>query len=107
MKSYLYILQGKDILPVDILTWGKWFQTADRLIARDGQNGVLVSTVFLGINHQFNLDLPPLVFETMIFGGLLDSYQERYSTYDEALKGHQKVVEKAGIINVLESEFVK
>jgi hypothetical protein len=33
-----------------------------------------VSTVFLGTNHSFGFE-PPLLFETMIFGGRFDDYQ--------------------------------
>lgn len=53
---------------------------------------VEVSTVFLVINHQF-LDGPPMLFETMIFGGPFDQYQWRYPTWDEAQAGHRRVVE--------------
>ena len=37
-----------------------------------GFNVVFISTVFLGIDHNFNLEGPPLLFETMIFGGIKD-----------------------------------
>jgi len=46
-----------------------------------------VSTIWLGLNHQWG-DGPPLIFETMVFGGGLDQEQERYSTESEALVGH-------------------
>lgn len=53
-----------------------------------------VSTVFLrGINHQFNPQGPPLLFETMVFGGSLDREQGRYSTWAEAEAGHKHWVE--------------
>lgn len=50
-----------------------------------------VSTVFLGLDHQFGRGAP-LLFETMIFGGARDGDQFRYSTWDEAEDGHAKVV---------------
>lgn len=52
-----------------------------------------VSTVFLGLDH--NLYGPPHLFETMIFGGEHDGYQERYSTWAEAETGHARTVEIA------------
>lgn len=52
-----------------------------------------VSTVFLGINHNF-FDGAPLLFETMIFGSDLE-YQTRGSTYREALAMHQEGIEFA------------
>jgi hypothetical protein len=33
----------------------------------------------------------------MVFGGVEDSYQERYSTWDEAMKGHQITFEKVNV----------
>ena len=61
----------------------------DRTVRRSElDNDVLISTVFLGIDHGYNG--VPLLFETMIFGGEHDGYQERYSTWEEAEKGHQK-----------------
>lgn len=52
-----------------------------------------VSTVFLGLDHQFGQG-PPLVFETMVFGGPCDGDQDRYSTWAEAEAGHQRIVER-------------
>jgi hypothetical protein len=65
-------------------------------------NGLVVSTVFLGIDYRFGYG-PPLFFETMIFRGTpnaeiekiqrgFDQYQTRYSTWDEALAGHNQIV---------------
>lgn len=54
---------------------------------------VQVSTVFLGLDHQFGSG-PPLLFETVIFwpDHELDNYCERYSTKADAEAGHQAVV---------------
>lgn len=54
---------------------------------------VLVSTVWLGMDHNFFSDSgPPLVFETMVFGLADDEYQERYATEDAARAGHDALV---------------
>jgi hypothetical protein len=50
-----------------------------------------VSTVWLGLDHRFGSG-PPLIFETMVFGGPEDQYQERYSTAEQARQGHEAVV---------------
>jgi len=36
---------------------------------------------------------PPILFETMIFGGEHDMWQDRYATIEQARRGHQRVVE--------------
>lgn len=52
-----------------------------------------VSTVFLGLDHNWTNQGPPLLFETMIFGGKYDQYQIRYSTWEQAETGHNRIVE--------------
>ncbi len=88
-----YILRGKiPILEEDILVWAQWLETADRTVDRTkiGTDEV-VSTVFLGLDHSFGSEVP-ILFETMVFGGDLDGEEERYSTWDEAEIGHNKMV---------------
>jgi hypothetical protein len=63
----------------------------DRVVCRNEQGDVSVSTVLLVIDHAFEGE--PLIFETMVFGGEHDELCERYSTRDEAVKGHQRVCE--------------
>ncbi|WP_439372903.1 hypothetical protein [Bradyrhizobium sp. DASA03120] len=55
---------------------------------------VHISTVFLGLDHRFFGDGPPLLFETMIFGGRLDEFQNRCATWDEAEAMHAEAVEQ-------------
>jgi len=89
-----YILEGHKPVPVDdILIWGKWFQTADCHVAKTTiSEKINVSTVFLGLDHSFG-NGPPLLFETMIFGGEHDQYQDRYETWEQAEAGHKKAVQ--------------
>jgi hypothetical protein len=53
---------------------------------------ILISTVFLGLNHGHGNSNRDLWFETMIFGGEHSEYQERYETWDEAQAGHDRAV---------------
>ena len=82
--------------PVTFMDWAKNLGDRDECVAKtpisDGE--VLVSTVFLGINNNF-FGGPPLIFETMIFGGPLDQFQERYTTEAQALEGHERAVHRA------------
>jgi len=61
-----------------------------RRVAKTQVGEAEVSTVFLVIDHQFG-NGPPLVFETMVFGAKGEP-QWRYSTWDEAVAGHERVV---------------
>jgi len=92
-----YILEGKQPKKVDdILEWAKSFETQSRIVEQTNIGDIKVSTVFLGIDHSFNRG-KPILFETMIFGGDEDGYQERYSTWDEAVDGHKFACEKVNI----------
>lgn len=59
-------------------------------------DGIWVSTVWLGVDHQWGSG-PPLIFETMVFlgrGGGCEIDVARYSTEEEALAGHKAMVQK-------------
>ena len=66
MKNQHYILKGKELVPVEMMAWAQWFGTTNRHIGLDTINGKKISTVFLGLDHNFG-EGPPLVFETMVF----------------------------------------
>lgn len=112
-----YILVGRVPFAVDLETWGRWFETtSNRIVATTvvddtptektkGFPGrerkyigpkVRVSTIFLGLDHNYSGG-EPILFETMIFGGPLDGEQWRYHTYDEAERGHANAVKDAKI----------
>jgi len=99
-----------NVVPVDLLTWSKWFETADdarrvgldevtikrtwrQRLRRLPATKVRVSTVFLGIDYNFT-GLSPLWFETMVFADYSgnDLFCRRYSTWEEAEIGHARTV---------------
>jgi len=91
-----YILKdGKPIAVDDVLEWALWFETAERVVAKDDIGGAHISTIFLGIDYNFDSG-PPVLWETMIFGGEHDEYQERYTSEKDARAGHKRAVELAG-----------
>lgn len=65
-----------------------------RQIASTEVDGALVSTVWVGIDHNWG-DGPPLIFETTVFWGRTPSAddEERYSSIDDALAGHWRHVQ--------------
>lgn len=90
--SYFYKLEGRTPVPVDTLPLDHpHVQVADTTFG-----DVRVSTIFMTINHAFNGG-PPLVFETLVFGGEHDGHGARASTWDEALLDHAKAVELCGL----------
>lgn len=95
-----YILddEGNPIPCPDLIEWAKWFENSNnRQLKKDLVGKYWVSTVFLGLDHNF-LEGEPILWETMIFSESEDQnkyegYQERYITKKEAIEGHQKAIE--------------
>lgn len=94
-----FLLPDKTYRPAELMEWSEQFEEMSKANTRHvGDDVVLgkhVSTVWLGLDHNFGGG-EPLVFETMIFSEhepSSDIYMERYSTWDEAVDGHQKAIE--------------
>lgn len=85
--------QGK---PITLDEYGElWRDLEYKLVEQTNTPFGLVSTVWLGINHEYRPDARPVIFETMIFDDGSDwgsEYQERYSTEAEAKAGHIKAM---------------
>lgn len=96
LSSGLYTLIGTLPVPCsDMRAWGRWMaQSADRdrRVGRDMIGPMMVSTVFLGLDHSHTDEGPPILFETMVFGDGDDSYQTRCTTWDGAEAMHQRAV---------------
>lgn len=91
--SDTYILKGHEPVPVELEVWARWFETADRQVRDTFRDDVRVSTVFLGLDHSFGHG-PPVLFETKVFVNGSGDEMERYSTWDEAVEGHENMVAK-------------
>lgn len=56
-------------------------------------DGIVVSTVFLVIDHGWG-GTQPILWETMVFQGERAHGQQRYATYSAARRGHKDVVRR-------------
>ena len=102
MSLLTYVLdeEGVPVQEPNIFAWGRWFQeTKERKVQQDtikiASGNVIVSTVFLGVDYSFLMGGKPVLFETMIFDSdikVLQEYQERYETREQALEGHSRAV---------------
>jgi len=70
----------------NVLRWGRWFETADRHVAKTQVGGINVSTVFLGLNHQWG-NGPPMHFETMCFVDHEERAKHRRARFEAAKRG--------------------
>jgi hypothetical protein len=88
-----YTLKNKKVVPTDLMGWALAFESLNRHVAQTWIKDINVSTVFLGIDHNF-LGSKLLLFETQVFGGEHDRLINRYSTWEEAEEGHAKICKR-------------
>lgn len=105
-----YKLDGHQVVPArSVLDWARWLEEAGeaRRVGFTELRRFSVSTVFLGLDHNFSESGPPLLFETMVFeneptwDAILQRHiheeaeqwpMSRYSTWAEAEAGHKEHV---------------
>src|SRR5262245_48259145 len=97
-RYYILDANGEPQAVDDVMVWAEWFETARRHVAEtfvpEDVPRLHVSTVFLGLDHQYG-DGPPILWETMIFAGEEDpeiAHSERYTSREAAVKGHLRAV---------------
>ena len=90
----LYRLEnGKISIPTDVYVWAKSLNET-RIIKQSSVKNNLISTVVFDIKYDYVYD-KPILFETMVFdinGDDID--MNRYTTLEDAIKGHEKMVKK-------------
>jgi 20S proteasome alpha/beta subunit len=99
---YYLLNEDKTVRVVeDVLEWAKSHERRDsnRFVANTEIGPYRVSTVFLGLDHNHGMGRPH-IFETMVFGsGNYDEQdQARYSTYQEAIDGHDAMCNKVRVL---------
>lgn len=95
MTFYLLDENHKPYVVDTVEEWAKGFEISSRRVARtELRRNAMVSTVFLGLNHNY-FGGKPLLFESMVFmHGDGDQDMERYATWDEAVVGHEAMAKK-------------
>lgn len=93
-RRYILDANGQPKPEPDLLTWAQWLETAHRQIGLDTVGDVEVSTVFLGLDHNFERSGPPILWETMTFGSGQPQEQRRCSgSREQAEAMHAEMVE--------------
>lgn len=95
-RPYYYKLNpDHSISPCSIIDMGQ----GPIIVKQENVGNYFISTVFLCIDYNFIGGGAPLFFETMIFPQpgytpmQWEEYQERCSTYEEAIEMHEKAKE--------------
>lgn len=118
-STYVMLPDGSVRPPMGRQDWLFWENMSRllgwRKIGHDVVGDMMISTVFLGFDHDHMmghtivqrgptiediefippLHYKPLIFETMVFGGVMDGFQRRYRALRQAKFGHKRTVLKA------------
>lgn len=78
----------------DLVKWANFIARGPRRVAFDKLMMAEVSTVFVGLNHAIDPTVPPILWETMVFGGKLDGEMARYDSEAAARVGHIQMVDR-------------
>jgi len=70
--------KGEPIKCASMIEWAMWYEKNrwERVVKQTRVRGCLISTVFLGLDHNW-CGGPPILWETMVFGRNLDKECER------------------------------
>lgn len=96
MNHYILNENDEPIPEEDLMKWGTQMEKANRRVARSTVGRSTISTIFLGSDHNWTNEGPPILWETMVFGGDLDGECERCSgSRKDAEAMHRRMVERA------------
>lgn len=113
-NSHYILDENRQPLKVDLETWARWFSDENKRVALDETRYYRLSSVFLGIDHNFTDRGPPLLFETMLFErkptvglifGRLRQYNEeafhdqeqtcwRWASWDDTVANHNTILRR-------------
>lgn len=93
-----YILENKVPKEVSVHERARQFGSQKRRVRSSQIGEFTVSTVFLWLDHNYSWIWEPILFETMVFWPWIEEYQERCSTYEQALKMHKKALSHFRIV---------
>lgn len=92
--------ENKNAIPCSTKEWGEQREEMSKNntkhVAEETIGDYWISTVWLGLDHQWHDYGAPLIYETMVFESKNKAYEiycKRYSTWNQAEEGHKKAVE--------------
>jgi hypothetical protein len=114
--QYILDKDGNPVLEPNLFKWAFWLEYShrstgkdNRIVQQDTIDGVRVSTVFLGLDHNYRnigkaRPYKPILWETMIFCGEHDGYCRRYSSRKAAVAGHMAAIRLVKGADIVELE---
>ena len=109
LDKYILNENGEPVIEHDILKWAAWLEPA---LSAGGTGVILqeiddvkVSTIFLSIDNNF-FGTPPILWETMVFGGPLEGRMDRCSgSREQAMAMHARMVARVKAAKIPENKI--
>ena len=93
--NYILDDKGNIVEEPDAMKWARWYEKAERHVADEKIGDSRISTVFLGLDHNYSGRGGPVVWETMVFGGPLDREEDRCAgNREQAEAMHARMVQR-------------
>lgn len=98
IDRYILNEQGQPVAEADLMKWARWLETRSHCIVKqEWVEDVRVSTVFLGLDHNFSKKGPPVLWETMTFSNYAKfkyDCNRCAGNREQAEAMHERMVEK-------------
>lgn len=95
---YILDAEGRPVPEPNLYKWAEWFETGNRIVKLETIGAYHISTIFLGLDHNFSGHGPPILWETMVFGvgqPMLAQRQDRCAgSREQAEAMHAAMVER-------------
>jgi hypothetical protein len=97
MKHYILDDRGDPLeISVDddagLTHWTLWYEHANRIVKQERIGELEVSTVFLGLDHRFLGEGPPILWETRVFGSEEEMIDRCAGNREQAEAMHERMV---------------
>lgn len=94
-RGYYILDENENIVTASLIEWSEFFENINnRIVKQEHIGDKWISTVFLGLDHSWD-ESKVEIFETMVFekNDYHELYCDRYSTWQEALEGHERALQ--------------
>ena len=94
IRGLYYDIDGNEI--TSNKEWMEYYASmresgAFRIKKENIKKGLIISTIWLGMNHS-HIPGEPLIFETLVYlGDFKEIFRELYETQEEAIEGHKRI----------------
>lgn len=75
--NYIFNEHGMPVAEPEPRKWAAWMARADTSVAQSEIGTAVVCTTFLGLDHNLSATGPPILWETIVFGGPLSEQSDR------------------------------